>query len=146
MRLVRVNNSYPQVSNLFNSLLGSEVVNESARLWNSHSVNLPKVNIIESEASFELEVSAPGFEKDDFNVEVENNILTIEASKKETEANKSYSRIEFKNDSFKRSFSLSKEKINESGIEAKYENGILNVMLPIKEEAKAKPKRLVSVN
>jgi HSP20 family protein len=88
-------------------------------------------------------VSAPGLEKADFNVKVDGNLLTISAEKKtaETVEGQKMIRTEFSLKSFKRSFTLD-EKINAAGINAKYENGILNVLLPKKEEVKEAAKEI----
>ncbi len=145
MRLVRFNNSYPQTGNLLNHFLGSELMNDSDIFKGGRSFDTPRVNIEETEEAFAIEVAAPGYNKKDFNVELENNILTIEATKEEKEETKKYSHYEFKYGSFKRSFTLPKDKVSESKISAKYENGVLNILLPKKEEAKAQPKRLIDI-
>ncbi|MCG8578555.1 MAG: Hsp20/alpha crystallin family protein [Bacteroidales bacterium] len=145
MRLVRFNNRYPQSGSLLNHFFGNELLNDSDYSKGGQYYNTPKVNIRETDDAFAIEVAAPGFDKKDFNVEVDNNILTIAATKEDKKEEKGYSHFEFKYGSFKRSFSLPKDKVKESNIEAKYENGILNIALPKKEEAKPKPKRLIDI-
>jgi len=145
MKLVRFNNRFPQSNSLMNHFFGSELLNEANVLHGGQHYNTPKVNIEETDDSFSIEVAAPGFNKDDFNVSIENDLLTIEASKDETKTRKHYSHYEFTYGSFKRSFSLPENKVKEAKIEAKYENGILNISLPKKEEAKAQPKRLIDI-
>lgn len=101
------------------------------------------VNIRETEKSYLLEVIAPGLEKTDFKVNVDQNILTISGEKK-TETPSAQERLvrrEFTAKTFKRSFTLD-ESINSESIFAKYENGVLFVELPKKEEAKAQPKEI----
>ena len=101
------------------------------------------VNIKESDKSYSLEVVAPGFEKSDFKVNIDQNVLTVSAEKKEeakenaenTQAEK-HVRREYSFRSFKRSFTLD-EKIDAAGIEAKYNNGVLVLNLPKKEVVKA---------
>lgn len=108
--------------------------------------NLPAVNIKENEKDYELELSVPGMKKDDFNVEVDNNIMTISAEVK-TESDVSeenYTRKEFSHSSFKRSFTLP-ETIDEDKIEASYVDGILKFRLPKKDEALPKPKRMITI-
>ncbi|MBS1512645.1 MAG: Hsp20/alpha crystallin family protein [Bacteroidetes bacterium] len=98
----------------------------------------PPVNIVEKNDHYHLQVSAPGFEKTDFNVKLDGNILTITGEKKEetkSETDKVI-RNEFSAKSFKRSFTLD-DKIDAAKIAAKYENGILHIGLPKKEEEKA---------
>ncbi|HAW19127.1 MAG TPA: molecular chaperone Hsp20 [Flavobacteriales bacterium] len=108
--------------------------------------SVPAVNIKEMDTQFELELSVPGFDKSDFNVRVENQKLLISAeSKTENEKEmENYTRREFGYHSFQRSFALPKEIINEEAIDAKYEAGILKVMLPKRTEVLPKePKNIV---
>lgn len=120
---------------LFNSF-PANVVSES------NTTSAP-VNIYENEQGYQLELNAPGRNKEDLKLNVENGILTVSYEKKaETESNTQKTlRHEFSFSSFKRSFSLD-EKINAEGVEAKYENGILKVYLPKKEEVKITPKNI----
>lgn len=98
----------------------------------------PAVNIIETGTSFELEVAAPGFEKEQFTLLVENDQLTLSAKResKTEESEERYTRREFRFESFKRSFKLPPV-VNQAEVTAVYENGVLKVTLPKKEEAKA---------
>ena len=145
MKLVRFNNRYPQSGSLLNHFFGNEFMNDSDFFKGGHYYNTPKVNIRETEDAFAIEVAAPGFDKKDFNVELENDVLTIEVSKEEKAEKNNYLHYEFNYGSFKRSFTLPKDKVMDSKISAKYDNGILNIQLPKKEEAKAKPKRLIDI-
>lgn len=97
----------------------------------------PSVNIAETVSAYLLEVNAPGRNKEEFKLNVENGLLTISYDQKQEAENKEFKivRREFNYRSFKRSFSLD-EKINAEAIEARYENGILKVTLPKKEEVK----------
>jgi HSP20 family protein len=100
-------------------------------------------NVQETPEAYQLELNVPGRNKEDFKVNVENGLLTVSYEKKEetvTEGTKSLRR-EFSFNSFKRSFSLD-EKVNTSAIQAKYENGILKIELPKKEEVKAEPTQI----
>ncbi|NMH29290.1 Hsp20/alpha crystallin family protein [Flavobacterium silvaticum] len=108
--------------------------------------NVPAVNIRETENAFEVELSAPGKPKEDFNIELDKNLLTISSDVKNetTEDNGKYTRKEFTVSSFKRSFTLP-ETIAADDIKAAYENGILKLTLPKKEEALPKAKRLIDV-
>ncbi|MBK9108542.1 MAG: Hsp20/alpha crystallin family protein [Saprospiraceae bacterium] len=91
----------------------------------------PALNILELEKEFKLELAAPGLDKADFKIHVENNFLNISAEKKETinEEKENYRRREFSYHSFKRSFELP-QNVQADNISAKYENGILNVSIP----------------
>ena len=111
--------------------------------WNT---SVPAVNIKNNERDFELELAVPGFKRDDFTVEVDNDVLTISSEvKTENEETKdNYTRKEFSFSSFKRAFTLP-ETVDGSKIDAKYEDGVLRVVLPKREESLPKPKRLVSI-
>lgn len=104
---------------------------------------LVPVNIRESEKSYNLEVIAPGFDKADFKISLDQNILTISAEKKAEEKNEGWKEIrrEYSFRSFNRSFTLD-EKIDAAGIDAKFVNGILTLNLPKKEEVKSASKEI----
>ncbi len=107
---------------------------------------LPAVNIRETDRDFQLEIAIPGQKKEDFNIEVDNNVLTIsmENKKEEEVKNDEYTRREFAYSSFKRSFTLP-ETVNEDKINAAYTDGILSFTLPKREEALPKPKRMIEI-
>ena len=108
------------------------------------------LNIKETENEYEITVAAPGFTKEDFNVSIENEVLTISSEKKatnnESEDNSLYSRKEFWYESFSRSLTLPQGEVNTQAIFAKYENGILTVTLPKREEAKPQPAKVIAIN
>ncbi len=101
------------------------------------------VNIHETKEGYHLELNAPGRNKEDFKVNLENGLLTISFEKKEETEQKDYKTIrkEFALRSFKRSFSVD-DKINTAGIQAKYENGVLKLYLPKKDEIVAAPQQI----
>ncbi len=102
------------------------------------------VNIRKTENAYQLELVAPGFDKNDFKVSVENDLLTIEGNreqKTEEKKTENWIRSEYSFQSFKRSFTLD-EQIETAGIEAKYENGVLVLNLPRKAEVKASAKEI----
>ena len=107
---------------------------------------LPAVNIKESKDDYLVEVAVPGMNKEDFKIELENNFLVISSEKedKKEEEGKEFTRREFSYQSFKRSFSLPKT-IDEGKIKANYKDGVLKITLPKKEEAKEKPKKLITI-
>lgn len=143
MNLVKRNNAnrvFPSVMDeLFKDLMGGTQYVQKA---------VPPVNIKETEQEFTLELIAPGLKKEDFNIELDNDLLTvsseIKSEKTEQEEGK-FTRREFSFSSFKRSFSLP-ETVKEEGINASYQNGILAITLPKKEEALPKAKRLVEIS
>ncbi len=96
------------------------------------------VNVKETEGSYELEVVAPGFEKSDFKVNLEQQLLTVSAEKQATETSGTEKQIrkEYSFRSFKRSFTLD-DKIDATKIEASYINGILRLNLPKQTTVKA---------
>jgi HSP20 family protein len=110
---------------------------------NNSSMNNPAVNIVETNDSYELEFNVPGRKKEDFKITVDKDILTVSFEKKEEEKeeNKKFIKREFVSKSFKRSFTLD-EKINAEDINAKYEDGLLRLTLPKKEEVKVLPKEI----
>lgn len=112
----------------------------------SYRHNIPSVNIKESETSFGLEFYAPGLNKSDFNIEIDQKNLSISANKaeKSEEQNEKYSQKEFNFSSFRRTFAIP-ETVNIDEIEANYENGVLFVKLPKREEALPKPKRQIEI-
>jgi HSP20 family protein len=109
----------------------NKVFGEEALAGTAHA----PVNIQETDKNYELHLVAPGLKKEEFKINVDRNILTISFDHKEeeTEETAKWLRNEYKMKSFKRSFTLN-EKIDTSGITAKYTDGILNVSLPKKEQ------------
>ena len=100
-------------------------------------LTVPAVNITENKDDYKVTVAAPGLKKDDFTIDVEGNQLIISSEKEENREDKDerYTRREYNYTSFNRSFSLP-EVVNQGKIEASYENGVLTVVLPKKDEAK----------
>lgn len=111
--------------------------------------SLPAVNIEEKEDRFSLEMAAPGKSKKDFNIELDNDLLTISSEIKEEnkteDKERHFTRREFSFESFKRSFTLP-DTIDSTKIKASYKNGVLTVDLPKREEAKTQPKRMIDIS
>lgn len=105
--------------------------------------SLPAANVQETPQAYHIDLNVPGRNKEDFNVKIEKDLLTISFEKKDESKTEGVTAIrrEFSFNSFKRSFSLD-ETINTDGIEAKYENGILKIALPKKEDVKKEPKQI----
>ena len=105
--------------------------------------NVPPVNIHENNEGFHLELVALGLKKEDFKVNLDKGLLTISYEKKTENESNDYKthRREFNFQSFKRSFRVD-DVINTETIEAKYEDGVLKLYLPKKEEIKALPKEI----
>lgn len=108
--------------------------------------NIPFVNIKENEKDFELELSVPGRKKEDFNIEIEKNVLRVssEVNSEKEVSEENYTRREFGFSSFKRAFTLP-ETIDEEKIKADYVDGILSFVLPKREESLPKPKRSIAL-
>ena len=100
-------------------------------------LNVPAVNISEMKDEYQVSVAVPGMKKDDFKIDVEGNVLTISSEKEESTEDKDgqYTRREYNYSSFTRSFTLPDE-VNKEKIEAKYEDGVLKINMPRKDEAK----------
>jgi HSP20 family protein len=111
------------------------------------NARVPSVNIIENTTDFKIEMAAPGLDKKDFMISVDNGLLTVKAEKEEKkdEVKENYRRKEFSYNFFKRSFSLPQNSAPDK-LDAKYENGILRLTLPKKEVTPVQPKREITVS
>ena len=107
--------------------------------------DLPPVNIIEEANQYLIQLAAPGFSKEDINLTVDRDTLTIEAETKESQNDASYLTCEFDVKGFSRKFTLGKS-VDTAKIEASYTNGVLTVRLAKREEAIEKPARSISVS
>ncbi len=110
------------------------------------AMNVPAVNITEQKDEYLVSLAAPGLKRDDFKLDVYGNMLTISSEKEENkeEKDKRFTRKEYSYSSFSRSFTLPEE-INKEKIEAKYEEGVLKISLPRKEEAKKPAAKHIAV-
>ncbi len=140
MSIVRRNNVF--FPSLINDVFGPDWFGGVDKLHAS----VPAVNIKENETGFELELAVPGAKKEDFKVEIDNDVLTIssEGKTENVESKENYTRKEFSYTAFKRAFTLP-ESVDGSKIDATYESGILKLALPKREEALPKPKRLIEI-
>ena len=149
--LVRTNgNSFSSIPSLLNDFLTDDWFNSSLTSWRSASASLPAVNVRETNDDFMIEVAVPGMKREDFKVELDNNVLTISSSNDENSEEKGregeYMRREFSYQAFQRSFSLPEAKVEGGKISAKYIGGILYVTVPKREEAKIKPARQIAIS
>lgn len=108
----------------------------------NHSYS-PLVNVTETPDQYELVFMVPGRKKEDFKIKVEQDILTISFEQKEqaSDENRKELRKEFSLRSFERSFTLD-ETMDADSINARYDNGLLTITLPKKEEVKVIPKEI----
>lgn len=148
--LSRSNNLFPSVPSLFDDFFTRDWLDWSNNNWRSAGATLPAVNIVETNDDFQIEVAAPGMKRDDFKVELDNNLLTISSQREDTQEQKdsdgNYTRREFSYQSFQRSFALPENKVHGDKISARYVDGILRVTVPKKEEAKVKPPKQIAVS
>ena len=149
--LVRTNgNSFSSIPSLLSDFLTDDWFNSSLTNWRSAGASLPAVNVRESNDDFMIEVAVPGMKREDFKVELDNNVLTISSSNDEIREEKGregeYTRREFNYQAFQRSFSLPEAKVEGGKISAKYTDGILYVTVPKREEAKIKPARQITIS
>jgi len=141
MTLIRYENRLPV---LMRRLFDGEIEPWSEK----HFSTSPAVNIIELADDFIIEIAAPGFQKEDFNLELDHNRLHISAKRKQDDnitKDEVYIRKEFNYNDFKHTFSLS-EWVIKHKIDAEYKNGILRVTIPKKEELKPQPIKTIRVN
>ena len=134
--LVKFNHQAPKQLNDWFNLINEDVFDGRFNAY-------PPVNIVENKTDYAIEVAAPGLDKSEFKVQVDKNLLTISVDKKELTETKDGRQVrkEFGHRGFKRSFTLD-DKVDASGIVAKYENGVLKLTLPKKEEEKESSKEI----
>jgi HSP20 family protein len=141
MLTIRKFNSLPNLANDFFN-------HELPFNWNQNWLNnsSPAVNIIDGKNEFKIELAIPGYQKDEFKINVENDLLTVSANKesKFEESEETYTRREFNYSSFSRSFTLP-ETVAADDIKAEHKDGILRIYIPKKEEAKPKPSREIAI-
>lgn len=144
MSLVKFSRNYPSV---FDRFFDDDLFDWANKNFSATNTTLPSVNIKESEKEFTVDVAAPGLTKDDFKIELNRGMLTVSSEKKtENETDdKQFTRREFSYQSFNRSFTLPDIADGEK-IAAKYDNGILTITIPKKEDVIAKESRLIDIN
>ncbi len=148
MTLIRRTENYPTWSNFFNEFFNHDWADWSRNNYSDPNTTLPSVNVKETDDLFEVEMAVPGMTKDDFKVELNDNYLTISAETKtedESKTDEKYTRREFCYKSFSRSFTLP-ELVETNKIEAKYDEGILRLSIPKREEAKPKAIRQIEIS
>jgi HSP20 family protein len=148
-------NKYPHsaaegfnASSIFDAFFTPDSAAQHSNFGNS-GVTTPAVNIIETDSDYMLEMVAPGMKKENFKVELDNHILTISYDHEDNREGErrgwKYTTHEYNYHSFLRSFELP-ETVESGKIDAKYEDGILRLIIPKKEEAKSKPARKITIN
>jgi HSP20 family protein len=144
MTLVKFkNNTMPVVPTFFDSLFGKDFFDYNL---NAGTATLPAANVKENKDNFILELAVPGMKKSDFKIEVNNNVLNVSSEKEESkeESKDNFTRKEFSYQSFSRSFTLP-QTANKDSIAAAYNDGVLTISIPKREEAKEKPSRMIDI-
>jgi len=131
---------------LSKSILSPSLFDDFFKPWNewfdngnfpARTLNTPAVNVTEDPDHYTVSLAAPGLKKDDFSIDIDGNMLTISSEKEEKteEKDEKFTRREYSYSSFSRSFNLP-EDVKQDAIDARYEDGVLKLQLPRKEEAK----------
>ena len=147
MNLVK-RNTDNWLPSIFDDMFKTDWMDNGSSGMSRIGTSVPAVNIAENDDSFILEVAAPGKTKKDFNLELDNGVLTISSEdKKENETKENggrFTRREFSYSSFKRAFSLP-ETVEADKITAQYKEGVLVINLPKREDAKVQAKRMIDI-
>lgn len=140
------NVNFPTWSNWLDDLFNRDLPSVFTSNFNT-GITLPKVNIKETADAFMVEMAVPGLKKSDFHIDLDNQVLSISTETKEEKEqnNEIYTRREFGYSSFKRTFTLP-ETVDDKKINASYNEGILSILLPKKDEAKQKPARTIKIS
>jgi HSP20 family protein len=150
MTLMKRNgNLMSSLPTMFDDFLTRDLFDWRTSNFSNVGGTLPAVNVKETADTYEVEMAAPGMNKEDFKIELDNNMLTISSESRTENEEKDgdrYARKEFSYQSFQRSFQLAKEVVDSDNIQAKYENGVLKLSIPKREEAKQKPARLINIS
>ncbi len=142
MNLVKFYNPHYNVTrNLVDDLFGNFFNNDYHENYVKHCSENPATNVLETEKDFKLEILLPGFAKEDVSLNCKNRVLTIKAETKKENAGKTegykYEHREFETFAFEKQYRLPKE-VDVDKISAGFENGVLTLLLPKKEEAPEK--------
>nr|WP_321409376.1 Hsp20/alpha crystallin family protein [uncultured Carboxylicivirga sp.] len=148
MTLARLNNRFPSMPSIFDRFFDGELMDWNNSNFSSTNTTMPAVNVKENDNEFSIDVAAPGMKKDDFKVSYDNGRLTISSEFKnesEEKEDEKVTRREFSYQSFQRSFTVEETAVESENISASYENGILHITLPKREEIKPKPAKQIDI-
>ncbi len=138
----------PTFSRFFDDFLKNEFYDWGHNNSSATGTTIPAVNIKKTNDYYEVEMAAPGMEKKDFKIELNGNRLTISSERenqmKENEESM-YVKREFSYQAFERSFTLAENLVDGDKIKASYNNGVLVITIPLREEAKVKPARTIKI-
>lgn len=143
----KIGNLTHSVPALFDDFFTRELFNWGNSNFSATRTTVPSINIKETGQGYEVEVAAPGMEKKDFAITMEAGLLTISSAKEHSTESKddNHIRREFSYASFQRSIALLKEVVDEQGITARYDNGILQLSIPKKQEALHQAPRKITI-
>lgn len=138
-------NRLPGLPSWFDDILGKNFGDEFLSNFNT-GITMPAVNIIDTDNEFVVEMAVPGLKKSDFQITIDNGILSVGAETKaeENEETENYTRKEFGYASFKRTFAIP-DSVETGSIMAGYTDGILKISLPKRDEAKRKPVKNIEI-
>ena len=143
MTLIRKTNS--NFDSLLNNFMNGDFHMNQNGLYSGNKT-MPAVNIYEDNEQYSIELAAAGLKKENFSIEFNNGKLTVSAKEEDKEGqDKRYTQREFNYAGFSRTFVVPKQKVDDVKITASYENGVLNITLPKREEVKPKPARNVEI-
>jgi HSP20 family protein len=148
MLALRNNGSKLGLPSLMEDLFNQDWNDWGLSNFSNTNTTLPRVNVRDSKDDYHIEVAAPGMQKEDFKVELENDLLVISSEREDTQEEKQndYTRKEFSYQSFQRSFTLPARLVDGDNIKAQYRDGILHITVPKKEEAKSKPAKVIKIS
>lgn len=138
---------FPQFPALFDDLFSRDLFNWGNSNFSATGTTVPLVNIRETADNYEVEMAAPGMQKNDFKVMLDGSTLTISCTKQSEENadREGYTRREFSYQSFERRFELPKDVVKAEEIVARYDNGLLLLTIPKAEHAKQKGPRQIEI-
>lgn len=148
MSLIKRNeHPFQGLPKLFEDFFGRELWDWRKDNFSDTNTTIPSVNIRETENNYQLQLAAPGMEKADFNIKLEDNRLIISSARQQEQETKEahYTRKEFSYQSFQRSFTLPEHTVDADKIKARYENGLLTVDIPKKETSRQKASRQIEI-
>ena len=149
MTLAKLSNTgFPSIPSLFDRFFEGDWMDWSNMNFAGTNSTLPAVNVKENENDYQINVAAPGMKKSDFKINYDNGRLTISSEIKEEKEDKDekYSRREFSYQSFQRTFTIPETVVDGEKIAAKYNDGILYITLPKREEVKPKPAKEIKIS
>jgi HSP20 family protein len=148
MTLARRNNAFSSLPSMFDRFFNEGLMDWNNLNYSPTDTTIPAVNVKEDEDKYSIEVAAPGMKKDDFDVKLENDMLTISSERKDEkeDSDEGFSRKEFSYQSFQRSFTLPEGHILTDKISAKYNDGILHIELPKRDEVKPQPPKSIKIS